>query len=444
MSANIKLLINGIDYTPLISPSTFTCNIDSTTQNSLDVTLIAPSDEIPPGAEVLFYNNNTLVFGGLISTVTPTILHKRVGVVANKSVTINALGYASILSRRTVSMWLPEGTNATCGGIVKSLISKFLSVDGITPGNILDGGPILEWKNPILSAKEALDSMASASGYSWWVDNAKRLHFTNKVTMSACSKQIKEDTYDPPEYYYKALLNISASKDLETYCNKIFIVGVEDTEEENTIYGSATNEEDVAYMSKIYGSGVYGKIINDGKIITKEDAAAIAKNSLLAYGGIPQSLTFTTIEEDIVTNSLLYINMPSLYITEDTLYYINNTVYKLSAGNIVKDITCIRIKPDKAPQVPNTKAINTLDTGEYEVIKPIVETWTTGIEKLKSKNTNSASNKKVTLTSLNIGSNTINATYTNGKVDATYTLDTNGYINSISIKGGQTIPITYN
>jgi hypothetical protein len=60
---------------------------------------------------------------------------------------------------------------------VKDLVAKYLAVDGVTVANVQVGALITEAFWPMQTVATCLDAICQNTGYSWFIDDAKDLHF---------------------------------------------------------------------------------------------------------------------------------------------------------------------------------------------------------------------------------------------------------------------------
>ncbi len=77
------------------------------------------------------------------------------------------------------------GRQLTAGDIVEDLYTKYLLPEGVTIGTIEDGVDIREMVVNYKPVSDAFDLMAEKSGYVWYIDDAKRLFFTTRLTTAA-------------------------------------------------------------------------------------------------------------------------------------------------------------------------------------------------------------------------------------------------------------------
>ena len=95
--------------------------------------------------------------------------------------TYRCVDFSQIASKRLVSR---SFTERTAGYIVRSFIIEQdgnpaypLDDEGITAGTIQDGQTIESIAFNWVSAESCLDELAELTGYHWWIDYDKNLHF---------------------------------------------------------------------------------------------------------------------------------------------------------------------------------------------------------------------------------------------------------------------------
>jgi hypothetical protein len=166
-----------LDKTNLLHVSTLKINLKADQRNDCNFDLITDVTYIPRvGQEVIIKNEGVKVFGGIIKTV------KRKKLDGNSKIllSIYSNGYNDIPGRRTLkSTWF----NTLAGDIVSAMVTTYLSQEGVTAGTIHDGITFVEFSDYNYSIKEALDKCCDASGYKWYIDNNKALHFLQDETI---------------------------------------------------------------------------------------------------------------------------------------------------------------------------------------------------------------------------------------------------------------------
>lgn len=75
--------------------------------------------------------------------------------------------------------------NQTAGAIVNNLLTKYLAGEGVTAGTIQAGPTITSAVFPYVMVSQALQELSELTGYSWYIDANKTLHFFERSTNAA-------------------------------------------------------------------------------------------------------------------------------------------------------------------------------------------------------------------------------------------------------------------
>lgn len=284
------------------------------------------------GLDVQVLNGATVIFGGIIQTIT----HKKYegGCGDDKLIVleISSNGYGSIPSRRTIDMTYDQRTAAY---VVNDIVTNVLSGEGITAGTLSAGanpvGENGEYDAICKSCAEILNDMAAASGYMWYIDDTKALHFVADLAETAAAHDIVEGgtfTDFQIENYEKSL---------DGYANKIFVRGGtgDDGYPVKTFQQDTSEQTERATIEG--GTGVYGTVINDSNIEVLADATTTATNALKKYGIIPRTLTIKSWTLDWLVGTKLKVNLPTFGISEDTYYLIESVTLQDEDG---KNLSC--------------------------------------------------------------------------------------------------------
>ncbi len=115
-------------------------------------------------------------------------------------------------------------TNMLAGNIVKDFITNYLAAEGVTAGTIQNGEMVSEAVFNYVTITRALDSLAELTGFEYYFDEKKALHFFHRAT----------------NYNYTAITETSDVKNLqvepvaEEYRNRQFIRAGMDTTDPQT------------------------------------------------------------------------------------------------------------------------------------------------------------------------------------------------------------------
>jgi hypothetical protein len=149
------------------------------------------------------------VFGGKIVHVTYD--H---GLGGSFRIAVGCAGWEMLTDRRIVAEFYERKTS---GFIVKDLISKYLAIDGITEGNILDGLRGNRVVFGYIPLSEALRKLADANGFVWYINANKELNFTS----CNCNQAPFDIDFDDPNK--KAIRNTQLQSTLTQYRNRQFV-----------------------------------------------------------------------------------------------------------------------------------------------------------------------------------------------------------------------------
>ena len=131
------------------------------------------------GQEVLIYDfDGLLLFGGLISEAKKTAIKPDWSVVLHD---ISCTDYQALADRR---VFLEAYEEATGAEIVYDILAV-LAEDGVLDGNIQLGEDLENLSFNRVICSEALDKVAELCGYTWFIDEFKRLYFIARGTYPA-------------------------------------------------------------------------------------------------------------------------------------------------------------------------------------------------------------------------------------------------------------------
>ena len=266
-----------------------------------------------------------MLFGGVIKTLNFKKLEPGTGEDVKISIDISSNGYSDIAARRTTT---DSYSAIFAGGIVADLLLRVLNAEGasenITSGTIVSGAYMQTYSAVCKSLKEIFDDLAGASGYKWYIDDNRALHFCDEDTVEDAAHSIIEGG----SFADYQLDGVELS--LDNYRNKQFVKAA------NDIVVTVSNETEIAARQSAegseYSSGVYGDVIDDSNIFSEFDATNAAQNALKRYGAVPYELRFTSYTTDWVAGTRLTVNLPTFGINADTSYLIESVSLRDSDG----------------------------------------------------------------------------------------------------------------
>lgn len=305
-------------------------NRQSDNNHTCTMTLVSTTAYAPRvGQDVLIKNNDAVIFGGVIKTVrrhlspgSDTIFYD-----------VFSDGYSSIPARRTVTN---THDNKTAGWLVEYYVDTVLYQEGVTKGTIDTGATLAEYDAVCKSIKEIFDELASASGYKWYIDDNKALHFLQDDMVSDAPHDLDNDTF-------KDFGNVEYEETLDNYRNKQYIRGALG-DEGYVIQHESVNGAEVAVRQEIEGtSGYYGAVLNDNNIDNDTDAETSGDNLIKRYGQcLPNVITFETSALDFAPNTKLKVELTDLGIAESYYYIENVSIYDLDGKHLWASVRAVQ------------------------------------------------------------------------------------------------------
>jgi len=171
----LQVLINSIDRTDKIRFPFFT-KIDQLNQNKdiLRFSVRQLSTEVwtpEVDDEIIVNDGSTRIFGGAITTVT-----KKTEIVNYVDFEVECTDWSFYLDRRLV---LERFRNRTINYIIDFILDKY-DTDGFTMVNVQGEQAIGSISFNRITISEAIQKLADATGFSWYVDYNKDIHFFPK------------------------------------------------------------------------------------------------------------------------------------------------------------------------------------------------------------------------------------------------------------------------
>lgn len=165
---------------------------------------------IADGAPIEIYDyTGTLIFGGY------TIFPRKVNPIGTDAVfyDIECIDMNSLADRYLVGQ---SYISKTSGYIVRSIMTEYLTADGVTEGTIQDGVTINVAKFVRTgTVTDALNQIAEINGFIWYIDYDKKLYFKSRTTTTAPFNLT--DT--------SAILNINVRNNRSKYRNRQYFRG---------------------------------------------------------------------------------------------------------------------------------------------------------------------------------------------------------------------------
>lgn len=129
----------------------------------------------PPIAfdEVIITLQNKIIFGGIITSVTPRRLSDKILLYE-----ISAVGYHKTLNY--IETFRDDFASVKAGAIIRNLIGKYVPWISATATNIQDGPVISQLRVRNRSLSELFSELAQDSGFRFFIDNSKNAFFIPK------------------------------------------------------------------------------------------------------------------------------------------------------------------------------------------------------------------------------------------------------------------------
>lgn len=137
--------------------------------------VVEPDFSIDVGMEVVVEDNGIVIFAGAVDNVSA--YGDKV-----KYVAVSCVDYSQLVDKRIIA---EAYDNMTAGDMVREFIQKVFAEEGITEGNVQNGPVISKAVFNYLDGNTALNYLAEVTGYYWFIDNEKRLHFFDRSTHTA-------------------------------------------------------------------------------------------------------------------------------------------------------------------------------------------------------------------------------------------------------------------
>jgi len=323
----------SVDGTPILADSVEVFFDDSTDPEDpgdyeVDYQTGVITFDSAPGDEVEVYvSYAAILFGGVIRYAPVSRISVLDGEASWLRIEVNSDGYHHIPLRRTI---ITDWSAIDAGDIVTYLITEFLHEEGIVAGTIDTGAHVDQYTRRVVSIKDVLDDMASLSGFKWWIDDFKALHFVQESPVVDTPHPISEEglnNYNNPRIEHR----------MELYRNKQFIYGGGEY-----VY-LLEDEDEVAARAAIEGgTGVYGNVYEDFNIVDDATAGPIAQNLLKKFGRIPVVLTFESHQSYWRGGTRLLANLPSLGIPEDRYFLIDEVVFSDRGADLNVSVKAVR------------------------------------------------------------------------------------------------------
>ena len=182
----MKLLVNGVNVTSLLvadDPSAVNFSDDINAHGVLVLRLEDFAGTFAPafGQSIQMYSPDdaTLAFAGSIDSVVMDVEPVYCG---KRTFALTSIDFNKVPSRFTAAELY---TNVTCGAIIRDLITKYLSADGISDAGVEDGPTLASYVVPYIPVLEAFVDLCKLSGYGLTIDPSGGAYFTDRTSIVA-------------------------------------------------------------------------------------------------------------------------------------------------------------------------------------------------------------------------------------------------------------------
>jgi hypothetical protein len=169
----LALTIAGVDQTALLQAGTLRLASRLNARDTAAFVLTDLTGAYRPavGAAVVITNNGAVAFAGTVDDLTETT---PVGVPGALVSTVNCVDYNQLCDRHLVAaVYLGQ----TLGAIVGAIVAAVLAGEGVTTAHVEAGPTITKAVFSYQSVTDCFNALANLTGYAWYLDSAKDLHF---------------------------------------------------------------------------------------------------------------------------------------------------------------------------------------------------------------------------------------------------------------------------
>ena len=179
--AKLVFKVNGVDISAFVEKrsvsimNALTQRIDTARFATVgDHNLIQPE----AGQKLEVFDGATKVFGGIIATVDRDLLRGDVD-----RIVIRTQDFRKTIQKRLVTRVFDTPTKA--GDIIKTIMTDFVKDASFTTVNVQDGPDIDFISFSFEKADRAIDKISRLTGFEWFVDEDKDIHFFSPTTTPA-------------------------------------------------------------------------------------------------------------------------------------------------------------------------------------------------------------------------------------------------------------------
>lgn len=214
--STLTLTLGGVDFLPQYKTGSAKIKAQLSNQgDSMTMTITQKSGQSAPsvGKEIVFKDGSRFLFAGFITKAVPV----EFGVGQFTVYTIEATDYTYILINKNAQS---SYASKTLSYIVTDLLATNVAASyGMTHVNTPTGPTIATINFNHISCRQAFENLAKVTGYTWWVDYEKDVHF---VPISSGGTGAPEKFTDAASGNHEQM---TISYDLSQVRNDITVIG---------------------------------------------------------------------------------------------------------------------------------------------------------------------------------------------------------------------------
>jgi hypothetical protein len=172
------IYIGGVKYSYAEGSLSVDQRLEERSVASFAINDLAAAYSFTDGQSVVISVNDHPIFGGILEAPDTERLEADTAV----RHTFRAADWHYLADKRIAAA---SYESQTCGYIVQELITNYLAGEGITVGEIQAGPTITEAIINYARVSDALEALALKAGFTWWIDQYKKLWFIDRATYVA-------------------------------------------------------------------------------------------------------------------------------------------------------------------------------------------------------------------------------------------------------------------
>jgi hypothetical protein len=321
----MKLIINNFDYTKFTVTDSVRIENAEKMQNKLTANLYGYIGEIHLQiyTEIKFIDDGgEIIFAGVLEDWGKTRKSKTQSGIVYETY-IKACDYEYILTRRVFAQVSWSGN---AGDYIKTILNNWLAPgsafsENITAGDIQAGAFLTKYVVPVMTGWGMFKAFAKVSGFEWWIDKEKKLHFRPGIECKFNGAVLDLDDMNNTTINgtFEGLENTA---DLQNVYTRVYVVGKDKTK----LAQAVDLELEASLKNYPNTSGVLAKIIDNDDVETPEQAEIVAEAELKKYRTIPYTLRFKTFSEGLYYSDLIKFRCADLEIPEYKYFSIIKTI----------------------------------------------------------------------------------------------------------------------